>query len=116
MARFGLVARFGFGPGSGADRGAGSGIPERFWDAIYYGGPRRVLDKYRRLAEAGATFASCWMMVGGIEHEKIIKSIRLMGEHVIPAVRDVKPVGFEDAASSEVKTPAGFSSVKAPSG
>jgi alkanesulfonate monooxygenase SsuD/methylene tetrahydromethanopterin reductase-like flavin-dependent oxidoreductase (luciferase family) len=89
---------------------------EGFWDSIYYGDVDRVTAKYTKLAESGATFASCWMMVGGIEHEKIIKSIRLMGEHVIPAVRDIKPVGFEDAASSEIKAPAGFSSVQAPSG
>ena len=28
------------------------------------------------------------MMFGGIEHEKLMRSIRLMGEQVIPALRD----------------------------
>ena len=31
------------------------------------------------------------MMFGGIEHEKLMRSIRLMGEEVIPALRDVHP-------------------------
>jgi hypothetical protein len=31
------------------------------------------------------------MMFGGIEHEKLLRSIRLMGEEVIPALRDVHP-------------------------
>jgi hypothetical protein len=69
---------------------------EGFWDSIFYGDVERVKAKYTRLAEAGATFASCWMMVGGIEHEKIMKSIRLMGEHILPALHAYKPkVEFE---------------------
>jgi hypothetical protein len=31
------------------------------------------------------------MMHGGMEHAKIMRSIRLMGEEVIPALRDVRP-------------------------
>jgi hypothetical protein len=31
------------------------------------------------------------MMFGGIEHEKLMRSIRLMGEEVIPALRHVQP-------------------------
>ena len=31
------------------------------------------------------------MMFGGLEHEKIMRSIRLMGEEVIPALKDVHP-------------------------
>lgn len=31
------------------------------------------------------------MMLGGIEHEKVMKSIRLMGEEVIPALKPVRP-------------------------
>ena len=43
------------------------------------------------MAASGATFVSNWMMHGGMEHEQIMKSIRLMGEEVIPALRDVRP-------------------------
>ena len=62
-----------------------------FYNSLYYGSPETVIDKFRRLAEVGATFVSTWMMVGGMEHDKLIKSIRLMGEEVIPALRDVRP-------------------------
>ena len=62
-----------------------------FYNGLYYGSPDTVIAKYRRLAEAGGTILSNWMMVGGMEHEKLIQSIRLMGEEVIPALRDVRP-------------------------
>ena len=87
---------------------------EGFWDSIYYGDVERVKGKYRRLAEAGATFASCWMMVGGIEHEKIMKSIRLMGEHVLPELHAYQPVvtfAAGDAANAAVPA-----ATQAPSG
>jgi hypothetical protein len=64
---------------------------EAFWDGLCYGDPERVTRQYRALSDAGATFASCWMMAGGMPHERIMQSIRLMGEQVIPALRDVHP-------------------------
>lgn len=66
---------------------------DTLWDRLLYGDPERVAAKYKVLAEAGATFASCWMMAGGMEHEKIMRTIRLMGEHVLPAVSGVRPAG-----------------------
>ena len=62
-----------------------------FYNGLYYGSPDTVIAKYRRLAEVGGTILSNWMMVGGMEHEKLMRSIRLMGEEVIPALRDVRP-------------------------
>ena len=59
--------------------------------SIYYGSPATITAKLQRLAEAGATFVSQWMMIGGMEHEKVMRSIRLMGEEVIPALRDIHP-------------------------
>jgi alkanesulfonate monooxygenase SsuD/methylene tetrahydromethanopterin reductase-like flavin-dependent oxidoreductase (luciferase family) len=68
---------------------------EAFWDALYYGDPDRVRSKYLALAEAGATFASCWMMTGGMPHELLMRSIKLMGEEVLPAVHEAeRPVGL----------------------
>jgi alkanesulfonate monooxygenase SsuD/methylene tetrahydromethanopterin reductase-like flavin-dependent oxidoreductase (luciferase family) len=64
---------------------------DTFFERLYYGGPETVTAKFRRLAEAGATFASTWMMLGEMKHETIMTSIRLMGEHVIPALKDVRP-------------------------
>jgi alkanesulfonate monooxygenase SsuD/methylene tetrahydromethanopterin reductase-like flavin-dependent oxidoreductase (luciferase family) len=66
----------------------GEADDEGFWNALYYGNPDRVRAKYLDLAAAGATFASCWMMVGGIPHEKLMRSIKLMGEEVLPAVHE----------------------------
>jgi hypothetical protein len=52
------------------------------------------------------------MTVGGIEHEKIMKSIRLMGEHVLPELRAYQPkVEFADGTPAEAAAPA-----QAPSG
>ena len=65
---------------------------EGLWSRLFYGSPESVLAKFKPLAESGATFVSTWMMVGGMEHEKIMKSIRLMGEHVIPALKDLRPL------------------------
>ena len=53
--------------------------------------PATVTEKYRRLARTGATVASAWTMVGNVPHAQLMTSIRLMGEHVIPALRDVHP-------------------------
>lgn len=66
----------------------GEADDEGFWNALFYGDPDRVRGKYLDLAAAGATFASCWMMVGGIPHEKLMRSIRLIGEEVLPAVHE----------------------------
>src|SRR5207249_12240439 len=64
---------------------------DEFFEALYYGSPDTVIAKFRRLAQVGGTLVSTWMMAGGMEHDKIMKSIRLMGEQVIPALRDVRP-------------------------
>jgi alkanesulfonate monooxygenase SsuD/methylene tetrahydromethanopterin reductase-like flavin-dependent oxidoreductase (luciferase family) len=58
---------------------------------LYYGRPDTVIERFREASDGGATIISTWMMHGGMEHERIMKSIRLMGEHVIPALRDVHP-------------------------
>ena len=60
-------------------------------DRLFFGSPETVIAKLKRAASAGVTHISNWMMFGGIEHEKLMRSIRLMGEEVIPALRDVQP-------------------------
>jgi hypothetical protein len=79
---------------------------EAFWDALFYGDPDRVRGKYLDLAAAGATFASCWMMLGGIEHEKLMRSIRLMGDEVLPAVRAaLRPTDLAAGVAATAATP-----------
>ena len=76
---------------------------DRFMERLYFGSPETVIAKFKRAAELGVTHVSCWSMFGGLEHEKIMRSIRLMGEQVIPALKDVHPpVGLEDELA---KTP-----------
>ena len=58
----------------------------RNWKVLFDEGVRQI--KYSE-----ATHVSNWMMFGGLEHEKLMRSIRLMGEEVIPALRDLHPPG-----------------------
>jgi alkanesulfonate monooxygenase SsuD/methylene tetrahydromethanopterin reductase-like flavin-dependent oxidoreductase (luciferase family) len=62
-----------------------------YLDRLFFGSPATVIEKFKRVASVGATHISNWMMFGGIEHDKLMRSIRLMGEEVIPALRDVHP-------------------------
>ena len=62
-----------------------------YLDRLFVGSPATVIKKFTRAASLGATHISNWMMFGGIEHEKLMRSIRLMGEEVIPALRHVHP-------------------------
>ena len=64
---------------------------EAFLDRLFFGSPETVIEKFKRAAGVGATHISNWMMFGGMEHEKLMRSVRLMGEEVIPALRDVMP-------------------------
>ena len=64
---------------------------DSFMDRLFFGSPETVAEKLAKFAEAGATHVSNWMMFGGIEHEKLMRSIRLMGEEVMPALRDAGP-------------------------
>ena len=60
-------------------------------ERLIFGSPATVIAKLKRAASVGVTHISNWMMFGGIEHEKLLRSIRLMGEEVIPALREVHP-------------------------
>ncbi len=60
-------------------------------DRLFFGSPETVIAKFKHAARVGVTHSSNWMMFGGIEHEKLMRSIRLMGEEVIPVLRDTRP-------------------------
>jgi alkanesulfonate monooxygenase SsuD/methylene tetrahydromethanopterin reductase-like flavin-dependent oxidoreductase (luciferase family) len=62
-----------------------------FLDRLFFGSPETLIAKFKHAASIGVTHISNWMMFGGIEHEKLMRSIRLMGEEVIPALREVQP-------------------------
>jgi alkanesulfonate monooxygenase SsuD/methylene tetrahydromethanopterin reductase-like flavin-dependent oxidoreductase (luciferase family) len=62
-----------------------------YLERLFFGSPATVIEKFKRSASVGVTHVSNWMMFGGIEHEKLMRSIRLMGEEVIPALREASP-------------------------
>ena len=64
-----------------------------FQERLFFGGPDTVIEKFRGAAALGATHISNWMMFGGIEHKRVMRSIKLMGEEVIPALRGREPAG-----------------------
>jgi alkanesulfonate monooxygenase SsuD/methylene tetrahydromethanopterin reductase-like flavin-dependent oxidoreductase (luciferase family) len=64
---------------------------DRFMQRLFFGSPETVIEKFRQAADLGVTHVSNWMMFGGIEHQQILKSVRLMGQVVIPALKDVLP-------------------------
>ena len=64
---------------------------DAFLDRLYFGSPDTMIEKFKLAASMGVTHVSCWMMFGGMEHEKLMRSIRLMGEEVIPALKDLEP-------------------------
>lgn len=77
---------------------------DAYLDRLFFGSPETLIEKYKRAASVGVTHVSNWMMFGGIEHEKLMRSIRLMGEHVIPALRDIHPPA--ELAEAALREPA----------
>ena len=75
-------------------------------ERIFFGNPDAVIEKFRTAASLGATHVSNWMMVGGMPHEKVMRSIKFMGEEVIPALKDVHPPAelYEELAEAEPVT------------
>jgi len=41
--------------------------------------------------DTGGVLVNLWMMWGGIEHEKLMRSIKLMEEKAIPELKDLAP-------------------------
>ena len=60
-------------------------------DRIFFGSPDTVRTKFARAASLGVTHLSNWMMMGGMPHDKVMRSIKYMGEEIIPALKDVNP-------------------------
>jgi alkanesulfonate monooxygenase SsuD/methylene tetrahydromethanopterin reductase-like flavin-dependent oxidoreductase (luciferase family) len=87
---------------------------EQFLQRLFLGSPDAVTEKFRLAAKLGVTHVSNWMMFGGIEHDKIMRSIRLMGEEVIPVLRDVSPPPelYEELARAPRVTAEGLESAR----
>lgn len=64
---------------------------EAFLQTVFAGSPAKVGAQFAALAALGVTHISAPMAVGGIDHALVMRSIRLMGAEVIPALRDAAP-------------------------
>jgi len=66
--------------------------PLAWWQvhgACYFGSPATVAEQLRAWHEAsGVTNTLCWMNTGGMPTDRVLRSVRLFGEQVIPRLRD----------------------------
>jgi alkanesulfonate monooxygenase SsuD/methylene tetrahydromethanopterin reductase-like flavin-dependent oxidoreductase (luciferase family) len=53
-------------------------------DMVVLGDPETCIDKLERYAEIGADRVLCLMQLNDLDHNAVMRSIRLFGEHVIP--------------------------------
>ncbi len=60
---------------------------------VYVGTPEGAVQEIQALhEEMGLQHLICWMRFGGLEHEKVLSSLKLFAERVIPHFHDVEPV------------------------
>lgn len=60
---------------------------------VYVGDPDGLIRQIDALHdETGLQHLICWMRFGGLEHEKVMRSLELFAEHIIPRFRDREPV------------------------
>lgn len=60
---------------------------------VYVGDPEGLIRQIDTLHdETGLQHLICWMRFGGLEHEKVMRSLELFAEHIIPRFRDREPV------------------------
>ena len=54
-----------------------------------FGSPKRVVDQMKRyMHQAGATSFMLQMRIGGLEHDKVMRSMELFAKEVMPALRE----------------------------
>lgn len=60
---------------------------------VYVGEPRGLVEQIEALYEdMGLQHLICWMRFGGLEHRKVLQSLELFAEQVMPHFRDRPPV------------------------
>ena len=57
---------------------------------VIAGSPDYALERFRRLADGGIDHVLCALQAGGVPHADVMRSIELLGERVIPALRDTR--------------------------
>lgn len=62
-------------------------LPQVLETGSVYGCPARVREQLAALRDAGARHVLCQMSFGDVAHDRVMASMRLFGEEVIPALR-----------------------------
>ena len=63
-------------------------------DAVICGGPDYVVEKLAEFQKSfGFTDLLCWTRLGGLAHRKVLRSMELIRDKVIPHLRDGQPLG-----------------------
>ena len=62
-------------------------LPHVLETGSVYGAPARVREQLAALRDAGARHVLCQMSFGDMAHDRVMASMRLFGEKVIPALR-----------------------------
>jgi hypothetical protein len=57
---------------------------------VVAGNPEHAIEQLRRLQGHGIDHVLCALQAGGVPHQDVLRCIELMGERVIPAMRDAK--------------------------
>ena len=68
---------------------------------VIAGSPEYAIERFRKLAATGLDHVLCAVQAGGVPHAEAMRTIELMGERVIPALRDTAaPAPGEPAGES----------------
>jgi alkanesulfonate monooxygenase SsuD/methylene tetrahydromethanopterin reductase-like flavin-dependent oxidoreductase (luciferase family) len=59
---------------------------DAWWEHIVYGTPERCIAQMRRQAEAGVTDVLAWFDIGGLDADRVQRSMRLFAAEVMPAL------------------------------
>ena len=61
-------------------------------DAVVCGPPDYVAEQLQQFQQSyGFTDLLCWTRLGGLDHRKVLRSMELMQDKVIPLLRDSQP-------------------------
>jgi hypothetical protein len=67
---------------------------------VIAGSPDYAIERFQRLANTGLDHVLCAVQAGGVPHADAMRTIELLGERVIPALRDTTAPPREDGRDS----------------
>ncbi len=68
---------------------------------VIAGSPEYAIERFQKLANTGLDHVLCAIAAGGVPHADALRTIELMGEHVIPTLRETTAQGpVEDGRES----------------